>query len=142
MSRRSNSRLIRVEDESVFVADLRPQEVEIPVFSFSGIVRESTSPPWFPSEDIILYKWYAAAGDVGSTSSYLRLLIGDNSFDLEGTQWASMYLGASELRREQGITSAGPRYANVAKNRQWIKVDCGTAGGHRDLTIKIFGRKA
>lgn len=144
MSRRVGPRLIKTEDSTVFTTNLRPQDIEIdiPVFSFSGRISVSVSPPWFPPDNIILTKWYVAASDLGSSAyTDMRLYIGDNSFDTDGTQWASMLLPYNERWREQGITSAGPRYANVA-TRQWIKVGCVYGAGHRDVTVKVFGRKS
>ncbi len=144
MSRRSGSRLIKTEDLTVFTTELRPEEVDIPVFSFKGRISSSSSnsAPWFPPTNIILSKWYIAAGELG-TSGYtdVRLYIGDTSFDPDGTQWASMLLPYNQYSKEQGITSAGPRYANVA-SRQWIKVGCSGSAGHRNVTIKIYGRKS
>ena len=144
MSRRSGARLIKTEDPTVFTTDLRPEEIEIPVFSFKGRISASSSnsAPWFPPSNIILTKWYIAAGELG-TSGYtdIRLYIGDASFDTTGTQFASMLLPYNEYTAEQGITTAGPRYANVA-SRQWIKVGCAGSAGHRNVTVKVYGRKA
>jgi len=142
MSRRSGPRLIKTEDLTVFTTELRPEEIEIPVFSFSGRISPSVSPPWFPPTDIILTRWYIVAGELGSNAyTDVRLYIGDTSFDPDGTQWASMLLPYNQYSKEQGITSAGPRYANVA-TRQWIRVGCVYGAGHRDVTIKVYGRKS
>ena len=142
MSRRSGARLIKTEDSTVFTTNLRPEEIEIPVFSFSGRISPSVSPPWFPPTNIILTKWYIVAGELGSSGhTDIRLYIGDTSFDTTGTQFASMLLPYNKYSAEQGITTAGPRYANVA-SRQWIKVGCAGGAGHRNVTVKVYGRNA
>jgi hypothetical protein len=114
MARNNNGmRLIRTEIDDIFTADSRTREIEIPVFSFSGVTYASTSPPWFPSSPIRLTRWQLAAGAVGEgqtpSYSHFQIIVGDSNLDQEGQAMANGALDGADLTTFMGEQVAVPR---------------------------------
>jgi hypothetical protein len=113
MARNNNMRLIKSEIEDIFTADSRSKEIEIPVFSFSGVTYASTSPPWFPSSPIRLTRWQLAAGTVGEgqtpSYSHFQIIVGDNNLDKEGQAVANGALDGADMTTFLGEQVAVPR---------------------------------
>lgn len=105
MSRRSSSRFIKTSDTSVYTSSSRAVEVELPVFSFSGVISQGeTSAPYSPSADVRLTRWQVSAGTVGTSLnsvngsySLFDLLVGDNVFTVDGIVAARCALEGGEL---------------------------------------------
>jgi hypothetical protein len=105
MSRRNSSKFVHVSDPTVFTAGSRTAEVELPVFSFSGRLKDSaTSPPYVPSADIRLTRWQISAGAAGTVLNavnrrytHLQVLIGDNTLATSGFAVANGALDGATL---------------------------------------------
>lgn len=120
MSRRSSSRFIKTSDSTIYSASSRATEVELPVFSFSGVISEgSLSPPYTPTSDVRLTRWQVSAGIVGTSLnsvqgsySLFQMFLGDNVFTVDGVLAARCALEGGEAVPWFGDTLVKPEGPN------------------------------
>lgn len=116
--RGNNLKLIKTENQEVFTADSRSKDIEIPVFSFSGTTRPSTSPPWAPISPIRLTRWQISAGSPGmnptpspspNNYTHFQILVGDSVLSNEGEVVANGALDGAGKTTFFGVEVPIPR---------------------------------
>jgi hypothetical protein len=111
-------KLIKAENQDVFTSDSRERDIEIPVFSFSGVTIPSLSPPWSPSSPIRLTRWQISAGTPGTNAvpsaspgnyTHFQILVGDNNLVRDGNVVANGALDGAGTAPFYGGTVPVPR---------------------------------